>query len=123
VWLACAIGVFFATSTFAQATSYRSVEAIPGKPVQLTYHASAQKNCSPAPPPMNSRYAASEGPCPDRPQGRADHRQGCGLSKDQGVGAGGFYQAREGYGGPDHISYEATNSDGEIGAFDVAITV
>jgi hypothetical protein len=34
-----------------------------------------------------------------------------------------FYQAREGYTGPDHVSYDVTNADGELGAFDVAITV
>jgi hypothetical protein len=44
--LACAIGVFFVTAALAQATNYTSVEATPGKPVQLTYHASAHKNCS-----------------------------------------------------------------------------
>ena len=34
-----------------------------------------------------------------------------------------FYQAREGYTGLDHVSYEVTNSNGEVGAFDITITV
>ena len=40
-----------ASAALAQATNYTSVEATAGKPVQLTYHASANKNCTPAPLP------------------------------------------------------------------------
>ena len=36
-----------ATAALAQATNYTSVEATSDKPVQLTYHASAHKNCTP----------------------------------------------------------------------------
>jgi hypothetical protein len=37
-----------ATATLAQDTNYSSVQATSDKPVQLSYHASAHKNCTPA---------------------------------------------------------------------------
>ena len=43
---------FVAASALGQALNYTSVEAIAGKPVQLTYHADAHKStCTPAPIP------------------------------------------------------------------------
>ena len=50
--LSCAIAGLAASAALAQATNYTSVEATAGKPVQLTYHASAHKSsCTPAPLP------------------------------------------------------------------------
>jgi hypothetical protein len=37
--------------SLAQSTNYTSVEATSDNPVQLSYHASAHKNCTPAPLP------------------------------------------------------------------------
>ena len=34
-----------------------------------------------------------------------------------------FYQAREGYVGPDHVNYEVTDSNGEVATYDVTIAV
>ena len=34
-----------------------------------------------------------------------------------------FYQAREGYVGPDHVNYEVTDSNGEVATYDVTIVV
>ena len=34
-----------------------------------------------------------------------------------------FYQAKEGYGGPDHVRYAVTNAEGQTEGFDVTITV
>ena len=48
--LSCAIAGLVASAALAQAANYMSVEATAGKPLQLTYHASAHKsNCTPAP--------------------------------------------------------------------------
>ena len=44
-----------ATATLAQDANYSSVEATSDKPVQLSYHASAHKNCTPAPQPTIKR--------------------------------------------------------------------
>jgi hypothetical protein len=40
-----------AAPALAQDANYMSVEATSGKPLQLSYHASAHKNCTPAPLP------------------------------------------------------------------------
>jgi hypothetical protein len=50
VLLSCAIAGLVASAAHGQAANYMSVEATAGKPLQLTYHASAHKsNCTPAP--------------------------------------------------------------------------
>jgi hypothetical protein len=121
--LSCAIGAFFAQATFAQATNYTSVEAIAGKPVQLSYHASAHKNCTPAPlPTVRVTQAPKAGMLTVRPAVlRTTKVADCPRIKVPAQVV--FYQAREGYTGSDHVSYDVTNSNGEVGTFDVAITV
>ena len=48
--LSCAIAGLMASAALAQAANYMSVEATAGKPLQLSYHASAHKSdCTPAP--------------------------------------------------------------------------
>ena len=47
----CATASLMATATLAQDANYTSVDATSDKPVQLGYHASAHKNCTPAPLP------------------------------------------------------------------------
>ena len=52
ILLSCALVCFVASAALGQALNYTSVEAIAGKPVQLTYHADAHKStCSSAPIP------------------------------------------------------------------------
>jgi hypothetical protein len=109
------------TAAFAQATNYTSVEAIAGKPVQLTYHASAKKDCTPAPPPtIRVTQAPKAAVLTIRP---ASTGKVAGCPKMRVPAHVVFYQAHEGYAGPDHAGYQATNSDGEVGDFDVSITV
>jgi len=48
--LSCAIAGLVVSAALAQTADYMSVEATAGKPLQLSYHASAHKsNCTPAP--------------------------------------------------------------------------
>ena len=118
-----AIAGVVATAALAQGTSYTSVEATAGKPAQLTYHASAHKNCTPAlPPTVRVTQAPKAGALIVRPAVLTTTKvAGCpGIKVPAQVV---FYQAREGYTGPDHVSYDVTNSNGEVGAFDVTITV
>jgi hypothetical protein len=50
VLLSCAIAGLVVSAALAQTADYMSVEATAGKPLQLSYHASAHKsNCTPAP--------------------------------------------------------------------------
>ncbi len=121
--LAFVISGVFATTAFAQNTDYTSVEATAGKLVQLTYHASAHKNCTPAPPPtVRVTQAPKAGTLLVRSAILTTGKvTGCPTIKVPAQVV--FYQAREGYTGPDHVRYEVANADGEIGSFDVAITV
>jgi hypothetical protein len=121
--LACALGSFVAAA-LAQAINYTSVQAIAGKPVQLTYHADAHKaTCSPAPVPS---FHVIEPP----KDGVLTVRKAV-LSTNKIPGCPGlktpvlvvFYQAKEGYSGSDHVSYAVTNPAGQTQGYDVTITV
>jgi hypothetical protein len=117
------VGILASAAMAQTATNYTSIEAPAGKPVQLTYHASANKNCAPAPPPtIRVTQPPKDGVLTVRKAVlTTDKIAGCPRLKTpvQVV----FYQAREGYAGPDHVSYEVTASNGEVGDFDVTITV
>jgi hypothetical protein len=121
--LSCVAG-FMASAGLAQATNYTSVEAVAGKPVQLTYHASANKGtCTPAPlptirvvePPKSGVLTVRKAVL------TTDKIAGCPKIKIPAQVV--FYRAREGYAGSDHVSYEVTASNGEVGIYDATITV
>jgi hypothetical protein len=116
-------GAMASTAVAQAATNYTSIEAPAGKPVQLTYHASAQKNCTPAPPPtIRVTQAPKAGILTIRPAILTTEKvAGCPKMKVPAQVV--FYQAHEGYAGPDHAGYQVTNSNGEVGDFDVTITV
>jgi hypothetical protein len=121
--LGCVIGAVLATAAFAQAASYTSVEAIAGKPVQLTYHASAHKNCTPAPAPtVRVTEAPTAGILTVRPAVLTTTKV-AGCPRINVPGQVVFYQARQGYAGPDHVRYDVTSANGEVGTFDLTITV
>jgi hypothetical protein len=111
------------STALAQATNYTSIEVPAGKPVQLTYHASAGKNCAPAPPPTVSvTQAPKAGALIVRKAAlTTDKIAGCPRLKTpvQVV----FYEARADYAGPDHVRYEATDANGQVASYDVTITV
>jgi hypothetical protein len=123
VWLSCAIAGFLISTALAQTTNYTSIEVTAGKPVQLSYHASAGKNCTPAPPPtVHVTQAPKAGALVVRKAVlTTDKVAGCPKLKTpvQVV----FYEARADYAGPDHVSYEATDSNGAVASYDVTITV
>src|ERR1700689_3061770 len=52
--LSFAIAGFGASLAIAQTENYTSVETTSGNPIRLSYHASAHKNCTPAPAPTIS---------------------------------------------------------------------
>jgi hypothetical protein len=121
--LAWTLAWFGPSSAFAQATSYASVETSSGTPIRLSYHASAHKNCTPAPPPTIE--------VTERPKaGALMVRRGM-LATDKLTNCGPirlpvlviFYNPKEGYVGPDHVIYEVTDSNGKVNTYDVTITV
>ena len=86
--LSCALAALAVSSVLAQATNYTSVEATAGKPVQLTYHASAHKNCTPAPlPTVRVTQSPKAGFLIVR-KAVLTHRQDCRLSSTQDPGPG-----------------------------------
>jgi hypothetical protein len=121
--LSCALAALAVSSVLAQATSYTSVEATAGKPVQLTYHGSAHKNCTPAPlPTIRVTQSPKAGFLVVRKAVLStDKITGCPALKTPAQVV--FYQARADYAGPDHVSYEVTSSNGEVASYDVTITV
>jgi hypothetical protein len=120
---ACALAGFLVSAAFAQATDYTSVDAIAGKPVQLSYHASANKNCVAGPPPtIRVTQPPKVGVLMVRKATLTTNKiAGCpGLKAPAEVV---LYQAREGYSGPDHVAYEVTDTNGKVSVVDIAITV
>jgi hypothetical protein len=107
----------------APTSNYTSFDAVPGKPVQLGYYASAHKNCTPAPLPVVRVIEAPN-------SGMLTVRRGE-LKTDQVAGCPGlkipaqvvFYQAGVSATGSDHLVYEVTTPTGEVGTYDVTIKI
>jgi hypothetical protein len=119
----CAVVGFMASAALAQTKNYTSIEAAAGKPVQLSYHASANKNCAPAPPPtVQVMEAPKAGALVVRKAVlTTDKIAGCPRIKTPTQVV--FYEARADYAGPDHVRYEATDANGQVTSYDVTITV
>ena len=119
----CATAGLTVTATFAQDANYSSVKATSDKPVQLSYHASAHKNCTPAQQPTIRVIEAPK-------SGTLTVRKGV-ITTDKVAGCPGlkapaqvvFYVARTDYAGSDHVKYEVTSENGEVDTYDVTITV
>jgi hypothetical protein len=121
--LSCAIAGLVASAALAQAVNYTSVEATAGKPLQLTYHASAHKNCTPAPlATFDVLQAPKLGVLVVRKALLTTNKvAGCpGLKIPAEVV---FYRGRDGSAGTDHVVYKVTSSGGEVEAYDVTITL
>jgi len=112
-----------ATAALAQDANYTSVEATSDKPVELSYHASAHKNCTPAAQPMIRVVEA--------PKSGTLTVRGAVLKTNKVAGCPGlktpaqvvFYLAHAGYVGPDHVKYQVTSENGEVTTNDVTIVV
>ena len=121
--LSCVIAGLVPSAALAQAVNYTSVEATAGKPLQLSYHASAHKNCTPAP---LATFDVLQAP----KLGLLTVRKAM-LTTDKIAGCPGlkvpaevvFYRGREGSAGPDHVIYKVTSSGGEVEVYDVTVTV
>jgi len=123
VLLSCAITSLVASAALAQAVNYTSVEATAGKPLQLSYHASAHKNCTPAP---LATFDVLQAPklgllIVRKAMLTTDKVAGCPHLKIPAEVV--FYRGREGSAGTDHVIYKVTSSSGEVEVFDVTITL
>ena len=121
--IACVAISLLSTAALAQTANYTSVEATSEKPVQLSYHGSAHKDCTPAPlptvrimePPKSGMLTVR------RATLTTDKVAGCPAMKTPAQIV--LYQARAGYEGPDHVKYEVTSENGEVATYDVTITI
>jgi hypothetical protein len=107
----------------AQTANFKSVDATAATPVELSYHASAHKDCTPAglptvrviEPPKSGVLTVRRGTL------STDKVAACPKLKVPAEVV--FYQANAGYQGPDHVKYEVINENGENSTYDMAITV
>jgi hypothetical protein len=114
---------FVSVPAIAQTVNYSSAETTWDKPVQLNFHASAHKNCTPGAlptvriiePPKSGTLTVREGTL------TTDQVSGCPPIKTPARVVS--YQARTGYVGPDHLVYEVTSENGEVATFDITINV
>ena len=122
--LSCAISGLVVSAAFAQTANYMSVEATAGKPLQLSYHASAHKsNCTPAP---LATFDVLQAP----KLGLLIVRKAM-LTTSEVAGCPGlkipaqvvFYRGREGSAGPDHVIYKVTSANDEVETYDVTIAL
>jgi hypothetical protein len=124
VLLACAAASLTATTAFGQETNYKSIEAVPDKPVQLSYHGSAHKNtCSPAPLPIIHVIEAPKAGVLTVRQAVLTTNKVARCPNLKIPAQVVFYVAGTGYAGPDHVKYEVTAENGEVADYDVTITV
>lgn len=119
----CATASLTGTATLAQDANYLSVNAAWDKPVQLTYHASAHKNCTPA---RLLTIRVIETPTSGTLTIRklvitTDKVPGCPSLKTPAQVV--LYLAHAGCVGPDRAKYEVTSENGEVNTYDVTITV
>jgi hypothetical protein len=124
LFFAFATATIWASASLAQNANYGSVDAIPEKPVQLSYHASAHKsNCSPgAAPTVRVIEAPKSGMLAVREATlTTDKIAGCPALKTPAQVV--FYTANTDYAGPDHVKYEVKDENGELASYDMTITV
>ena len=120
----CAITSLTATAALAQAANYKSVQAVPDKPVELSYHASAHKNtCTPAALPTVRVIEAPQAGILTVRQAELTTNKFPGCPNLKTPAQVVFYTANVGFAGPDHVKYEVTSENGEIATYDVTITV
>ncbi len=121
--LSFAIAVSMASAVLAQATSYTTAETTVGTPIRLTYHASAHKNCTPAPPPTIKVIEPPKAGALVVRKGMlaTDKIAGCERIKVPAQVV--FYNPKEGYVGSDHVIYEVTDSNGQVTTYDMTITM
>jgi hypothetical protein len=123
--LLCALAVSMPATVLAQpspSTNYTTIQATSEKPVQIDFYATANKNCTPAPPPTVRMVEPPKlGTLTVRRGELTTNLAGCpGLKTPAQVV---LYRARAGYSGTDHVMYQVTSANGEVALYDVTIEV
>jgi hypothetical protein len=121
--VACATASLVASTALAQSANYTSVEVPTQKLLQLSYHASAHRDCTPGRlPTIRVIEPPTSGTLTVKVAELTTTRVvGCPSLKMPARVI--FYQSRAGYVGPDHVKYEVTSENGEVVTYDTTITV
>jgi hypothetical protein len=117
------VAALTASPAVAQSTNYSRADATSGVAVQLNFHASANKNCSPAPPP---RIRVLEIPkygtlTVRKGEATVNSIPGCQAFKTTAEVI--IYRSRPGYVGQDRLVYEMTSVNGEVATFNITVDV
>jgi hypothetical protein len=110
-------------AAFAQSANYTSVDTVAGVAARIGYYASATKDCAPAPlptirvikPPKHGLLSIRAGAVTTNQVANCPNLK----TPAQVV----FYQGNPEYQGADELAYEVTSSSGEVGVYNIAITV
>ena len=119
----CSALIFFTGAALAQSSQYSSAEVAAGSRVQLRYHASAQKDCTPLPlPEIRVLESPKYGTLIARRAKLKTNRISNCPNLELPVQVV-FYEARRGYIGRDKVVYEVMTAGGEPATFTITITV
>ncbi len=110
-------------AAFAQSANYTSVETVAGVATRIGYYASAKKDCAPAPlptirvlkPPKHGVLSIRAGAVV------TNQRANCPNLKTPAQVL--FYQGNADYQGADELAYEVTSSNGDVGVYNISVTV
>ena len=117
------LALLASAAAFAQSANYTSVETVAGVATRVGYYASAKKDCTPAPlPTIRVLKAPKHGLLSIRP-GAVMTSQVANCPNLKTPAQVVFYQGNADYQGADELAYEVTSANGEVGVYNIAVTV
>jgi hypothetical protein len=108
---------------FAQSANYTSVETVAGVSTRIGYSASAAKNCAPAPLPTIRVIKPPKHGVLSIRTGAVITNQVANCPNLKTPAQVMFYQGGADYQGADELAYEVTSANGEVGVYNISITV
>jgi hypothetical protein len=110
-------------AAFAQSANYTSVETVAGALTRIGYYASAKKDCAPAPLPTIRVLKAPKHGILSIRAGTVVTSQVANCPNLKTPAQVMFYQGNADYQGADELVYEVASANGDVGVYNVSITV
>ncbi len=117
------VAMLASTAAFAQSANYTSVETAAGIATRIGYYASAKKDCAPAPLPTIRVIKAPRHGILSIRTGAVVTNQVANCPKLKTPAQVVFYQGNADYQGADELAYEVTTASGDVGVYNIAVTV
>ena len=115
--------VLASAAAFAQSANYTSVDTVAGALTRIGYFASAKKDCAPAPlPTIRVLKPPKHGVLSIR-AGAVVTNQVANCPNLKTPAQVLFYLGNADYRGADELAYEVTSSNGDVGVYNVSVTV